>query len=419
MKVKIKIMRFDYLKNFGQPLKAFLLTKFFGYTQQAFAQFLINIYFWRITHNIAFLVEYNLISDFALVLVYIFGGKIAKEYNRFLPLRIGSVLQAVYLALIIFLKNDIVLYIIPVAIFVGIAQGAYWLSDDLLKLDLTNPNNRLKFSASFRILQSTANSVVPLIASILVIADGGLFHSYSRIFILAIVFTIFVFISSFFISQKKKFESSKYDFIGVSRELVKDKNIRIALIGTGLSYVSGYMTIPLGLLLFVSSGTELSYGSYQFITVLIVVVISYLGGKYFSRKDYKNILIYGGIANFVFVFILFVSQSYGAILLYGILTALFSFSYSPQFLLTQDAFNMHCKDQEECIDKRVEYIALQQIFVNVGRGLGCIPLLFLGTLSVPWVIATVVTILASFDLISNIWITKLKEKPFSQIDNLN
>lgn len=407
------------INDFSKPLKAFLLTKFFGYSQQAFAQFLINIYFWRITHNITFLVEYNVISDIVMVLAYIFGGKIAKEYNRFIPLRVGSILQVVYLTLIIFLKDGIVLHIIPIAILVGIAQGSYWLSDDLLKLDLTNPNNRLKFSAAFKILQSTANSVVPLIASILVIADGGLFYSYGRVFTLAIVFACLVFISSFFISEKKKFESSTYDFIGVSRELVKDKNIRIALIGTALSYVSGYITIPLGLLLFVSSGTELSYGSYQFVTVLIVVITNYLGGKYFSRKDYRNILIYGGIANFLFVFILFVSQSYGAILLYGILTALFSFAYSPQYLLTLDAFNMYCKDEKECVDKRVEYIVLQQVFVNLGRDLGCIPLLFLGTLSVPWVIATVVTILASFDLISNIWITRLKEKPSFQIDNLN
>jgi len=225
----------DYFKNFQRPLKAFLLTKFFAYAQMAFAQFLINIYFWRITQSIPFLVLFNIVFLICHTLTYIPAGKIAKEYNRFLPMRIGAILQLIYLFLIVYLKGDIVHFIIPIAIIGGIGHGAYWFSDNLLKFDLTNPENRLKFTASYQIIQSIANSILPLLATILVVAGGGVFQSYARIFILAILFSLLVLVSSFFISKKNRFDTQKLALRLVSKDLWKDSNIRIACIGTALS----------------------------------------------------------------------------------------------------------------------------------------------------------------------------------------
>jgi len=228
-------MKINYLKELSVQIKALLLTKSLAYTQSAFAQFLINIYFWRITGSVSFLVLFNITFEVGHVFASWIAGKICKEHDRFLPLRVSMILQLLYLAFIIYLKVDVANYIIPVAILGGLAHGAYWFADDLLKLDLTNPENRLKFVAVHRIIKDGIGSLIPLVASIIVAVQLGTEQAYVSIFILAIIFSALVFVSSFFISEKKKFISEKFSVIKASGELFKDQNIRLAFIGNGLS----------------------------------------------------------------------------------------------------------------------------------------------------------------------------------------
>lgn len=412
-------MQIKYLKEFTTQIKALLLTKALAYTQSAFAQFLINIYFWRITGSISFLVLFNITFEVGHVFASWIAGKVCKEQNRFLPLRASMILQLVYLAFIIYLKADVVSYIIPIAILGGLAHGAYWFADDLLKLDLTNLENRLKFTAVQRILKDSIGSLIPLMASIIVATQLGTERAYASIFILAIIFSALVFISSFFISEKKRFISEKFSVVKASCELFKDQNIRLAVIGNGLSYVSDALPMLLGLLLFIKSGTELSLGGYQFITVIIAVATNYLLGKYFTRKNYRALLIYGGIINFVLVFILIISQSFGAILLYGLLKALFSFMNSPVYPLTIDAFNIHCRDQGECINKRAEYVFFQAFFSSLGKVISLVIFLILSYSLNPWLIGIVVVLFAFGDLISNVVMTRIKDGKYSVVDGLN
>ncbi|MFA6524179.1 MAG: MFS transporter [Candidatus Paceibacterota bacterium] len=403
-------MTFSYTKNFPKSLKVFLLTKFFAYSQSAFAQFLINIYFWRITKNIPFLVLFNIFFCISHTLTYFPAGRIAKIYNRFLPMRIGTILQIFYLLLIIFLKENIVYFIVPVAIIGGVAHGFYWFSDNLLKLDLTTPDIRLPFTAIYTIIHSMANSIIPLLASILVINDGTIFHSYSRVFILGILCALVVFILSFFISSKKKFDVPLLNFRNVSKRLLKDRNVRIACVSTALSYISNVLPMLIGLLLFISSGSELSLGAYQFITVLIVAITNYIMGKYlFSRKNYRKLLFLSGITDVLFVGILIISQSYLAILIYGILKALFSFAGGPFYPLSQDAFSIYCKDDNEYAEMRIIYIILQEIFVCVGSIIGFLVVLLLHKTINPLLISIIVIIFACTDLLSKFYITKIKD----------
>lgn len=402
-------MNASHVHDLPRPLKAFLLTKFLAYAQFAFAQFLINIYFWRITQDIPFLVLFNTVFFTAHALTYIPAGKIAKEYNRFLPLRIGMVLQLAYLLLILFLKEDVARFIVPVALIGGISHGAYWLSDNLLKFDLTEPENRLKAGAGYEIMHSIANSILPLFASILVAADGGVFHAYSRIFVLAILFAALVFASSFFISKDKIFYRTKLRFFSASKELLMDRNTRIACIGNALFYVSRMMPVLLGLLLFVGSGSELSIGKYQFVTILIVVATNFAMGRYLSRKNYRLMLIWGGITGLLLTSILVVSQSYLAIFTYGILSSLTAFLSAPFYPLLLDAFDMHCKNRMELIDKRVEYIMLMEFFVLLGSLVSLATLLLLHSFLDSRAIGAVVMIFAVTGLAGNVLLVKIKE----------
>ncbi len=407
------------LKNLSKHLKAFLVTKFFAYSQEAFFKFLINIYFWRITNDISFLILYNIIFEFAHTLTYFPSWKISKEYNRFFPLRIGLVLQFVFLGLILFLKEDIIQYIIPVALIGGIAHGAYWSSDNLLKFDLTNPKNRLKFTAIHHILKQIAYSLVPLIASLLVINNWNIVSSYAEIFTASMIFTFLALISTFFISKQNSFVKNKYSPIKTWTALLKDKNIRTAFISTFLSYIADILPLLLGLVLFFSSGTELSIGSYQFITVLMAVIVNYLVGKYYSQKDYKKLLIYWGLINFALIFILLIKQDFISILIYGILSSIFSVANNPFYPLIQDSLSMYAKNKKHLLDIRVEFMTLIEISVMLGKISGLLFLLIIHFNLGFNTIAITAIIFAFAKLLSNFYVTKIKGDKFITIDSIN
>jgi YQGE family putative transporter len=410
---------FEYFSEFNKCVKSFLATKFFFYAQSAFFSFLINIYFWRITNDISFLVLYNVVFMISHTLAFFPFGKISKEINRFIPLRAGIVMNALFLALILYLKGSIVQYIIPIAVLGGLAHGAYWSSDNLLKFDLTNPKNRLRFTSAYNILNSIAYAVMPLIASIMIVMNGDQITSYVFVFVPALIITVIALVSTFYISNECCLRMGSYQFIKKSKEMLKNRNIRIVCISIFLNNIPSALTLLLSLLLFISSKTELSIGSYQFITVIIGILAYYAIGKYFIRRDYKKLLIYGGLVNFAIIFILFIRQDVFGILIYGILSSIFyaaNVAFNP---LVQDVLNSYAKSQMHLVNLRVEYVTLQEIFAGIGQIVGFLIVLTLYLSNNFVIIAFVATVLAAMQLLANIYITKVKDRKFVNIDNLN
>ena len=399
----------SYILEFPRSLKAFLVTKLLAYTQSAFAQFLINIYFWRITQDVKVLVIFNIVFAVAHVIAFMVAATSSKKHTAVLSLQIGTLLQILYLLSVLFLQDSIVTYVILVAMLGGIAHGAYWFSDNLLKFDLTNPDNRLKFTGAYQSVKSAAGAIVPFVASLLVLSGGDVFHSYARVFIAAIICTLLVLAVSVLTLQTSTTADTNFAFVTHSKKLWHSKNIRLACISTLLGQIAVIIPTVLGLLLFIRNGSELSLGSYQLITVCVVIVTNYYMGTYFHREHYRKLLMYGGILNFLFIVILLISQSYLAILLYGVLTSLCSFMLAPQYPMIQDALTMYCSSKEECQEIRVEYIALQECFDGTGKVIGFLILLLIGNFTNIVSISSVLILAGLSALASTIVITRIKD----------
>lgn len=406
-------------REFSKPLRMFILTKAFKYIQAAFINFLINIYLWRIAESISFLVLYNVLYQLAHALAYVPSGKINKEWNRFIPLRAGPTLNMLFLLLILLLKERIVDFVVPVALIGGISSGLYWSSDNLLKFDLTRTSNRLRFTAIHQTLKYLSNGIVPLIASIIVVSGSVVFSAYDSVFTLAIVFSLLAVVSTFFISKEKTFQPTPYSLLKHARYLLRNRNVRLAMLGVFLNSIANVLPVLLGLLLFFSTGTELSIGSYQLLTVAVSALAMYTIGKHFSKKDYKALLIYGGLANFFLIFILLFRQDYTAVLIYGMLSSLFMVTDAPFNPLVLDAMASACKTQKECLQVRVEYITMTELFLGAGIITGFSVLLFIGQGSSMLAIGLVAVIFGLAKLASNVILAQITPRSTIDIDKLN
>ena len=400
----------DYLDAFSKPLKAFLAAKLLAYVQASFAQFLINVYFWRLSHDIRLLVAFNVAFAAAHLVSYVLAGRWSKARGGLVAMRVGAVLQIAYLALVASLGGSVLSYIAVVAVVGGVADGMYWASDNLLRFDLTSPDNRLKFVEAGQIAKTLAGALVPLAASLLVVAGGaGIAAGYDRVFIAAAVSSAAVFAASYLIRDGVRAADVKLRLRSSSIRLWKDRNIRLACYSTFLAKAAGALPVLIGLLLFVGSGTELALGGYQTATVLVAVAARYAFGKRFARRHYRRLMIVAGVGAFASTFIVFASQGFWALLAYGILASIFQAMSAPQAPLALDALTMHCADERELAETRVEFITLQELFDGAGRAAGFAPLLLLASFSQFGLVAAVVAIYAVAALASNILIAEIRE----------
>ena len=69
-------------------------------------------------------------------------GYFLKKYNLANIYRLGIIIKCIFVILIVFLRNQIQYFLIPIAIILGIAETIYWGACDNMVGLVTNENNR-------------------------------------------------------------------------------------------------------------------------------------------------------------------------------------------------------------------------------------------------------------------------------------
>ena len=121
--------------------------------------YLLNI----TNENISSVAIYYII-DYVItgICMYIIGYFL-KKYNIANIYRIGIIIKCIFVILIVFLRENIQYYLIPIAIILGIAETVYWGSCDNIVGLVTNENNRKKYTANKKIIRSFTKIVMPII----------------------------------------------------------------------------------------------------------------------------------------------------------------------------------------------------------------------------------------------------------------
>lgn len=389
----------SYIHTFPKNLKTFLGTKALAYTQSAFAKCLINVYFWRVTSDISLLVLFNVLYALAHAVIYVPAAKYAKETNPMLPMRAAVAAQLVYLGTIMVVGNKIAIWIVPIAIIGGVADGAYWLSDNMLKFDLTTPDNRIQFTAAFQAMKNLVGMAIPPVAAIIVAASAGT-TGYTYLFIAAIACSIGVLEATFFLS-KQVAHGGTFCYSHM-RVLFSDPTIQRVWLSTYLGEVPAVVPVMISIFMFRQTGGELAIGGYQLSTCMAVIIGNYYTGKYVTRENCRWIMTIGGIINFACIAILIVNQQFTGLLMFGIATSLISCVTSIESAIGYNALTFHCATAKECQEKRLEYLAFKEIFDAAGKITGFLLLLLVGStlnIKLMWL---VVLICSVAELLSNL-----------------
>jgi len=174
------------------------------------------IYFFNLTnYEILPFAKYYLVVYITILLSFWFlSGKNKLKYKVYYY-RISISIMALYLALIMLFKEDIVNYIYLVAIMKGLAEGFYYYPRNILNSSKITNKERKHYNGIINAINQISSIVIPLILGIVLS-----YYTYVEIGKVVFVLMIVIFILSFYVKDEK--DSKKKDSLIVFYKKIKN-----------------------------------------------------------------------------------------------------------------------------------------------------------------------------------------------------
>lgn len=290
-------------------------------------------------------------------------GYFLKKYNLANIYRIGILIKCVFVISIVFLREQIQYFLIPIAIVLGIAETIYWGACDNIVGLVTNENNRKKYTTNKKIIRSFTKIIMPTILGTS-IELLSFFKVSTYVMMLAFVQVIL----SFFIRIKNQ-NYKKFDLTAYLKSIDIKNNNRLKIIykssilyGILLNLIPTLVTI----IIVMTYKTNFQLGFLNTIFAICSMIILFIFKKINNKKIQKNILIGGSLISLVSVVSLVINLGKIEVVVYNIVSC--SFIVILEILFNIERFN----NKKNGINS--EFYIENQIFINmimqIGRILG-------------------------------------------------
>lgn len=251
------------------------------------------IYFFNLTnYEVLPLAKYYLV-----VYLFLFLSFWILRYNQTIKhkvyyYRIGISLMALYLALIMLLKEDIVNHLYLVAILKGLSEGFYYYPRNILNSSKISNSERQKYDGVINAINQVSSIIIPLLLGVFLTL-----YTYVEIGKVIFVLMIVIFILSFFVKDDSK-NSPRIKPLTFYREIKKKKIVRQALT---LRFLQGF-TITGGVLTAVMMIYKILYfesnlyigilnGALGLITCITCIIYARSSMKHFKKINIITILL--------------------------------------------------------------------------------------------------------------------------------
>ncbi|RED58090.1 MFS transporter [Cohnella lupini] len=344
-------------------------------TATALSATFLGVYIWKATNDFVVIGWFTLLTHLSAALTFWIAGNGVKEGNKMICLRIGIGVSALFYAIVLLLGKNAFHYIELLGVVQGIANGLFWIAFNVIYFELTNADNRDRFNGLIGVFGSLVGMVVPWCSGVLISSIGGE-KGYRLIFLISFVIFIAGMGLSFLVRNRRT--DGSYDWFLTPRVLRKPKTpwlpVFAALAGQGVrESVFGLM---IGLLVYISTGSERRLGSFTLIVSAVAFIGFYAVGKWLKPVWRSKGMLIGTIVMTAVIVPFFTGVTYTTLLIFGIGASLFF----PLFAIpmTSAVFDL-IGSNEDSVRQRVEYVVMRELALNAGRIVGMV--LFIATLS--------------------------------------
>ncbi|USK27327.1 MFS transporter [Bacillus sp. CMF21] len=322
----------------------------------------VNVYLWKQSGSFLDLGIYNLSIAIMQPVTFVIAGRWAKKIDRVIVFRLGVAFLAVFYLSVLLIGNDAADNIILLGGLLGIGSGFYWLSFNVLTFEITEPETRDFFNGFLGIMSSSAGMIGPIVAGFVISRFAGDI-GYKSIFSISLGLFFCAVILSLFL--KRRHAHGRYLLLEVLKERKRNVNWRMITNAHFFQGIrEGTFIFVIGVLVFITTGSEFALGKYGLINSAVAFVFYYLATRLITKKMRKKSILIGGILLYASIFLLLFDLTYPKLIMYAISIAIaYPMLLVPYISLTYDVIGRSWNAAEA----RIEYIVVREIFLNLGR----------------------------------------------------
>jgi len=343
-----------------------LLISFFLYaTAYPIISIFINAYIWRNNNNLSSLVFFRMGQFIMVPLIFFANGIFLKRYKINKLYFFGSVIISVNIVLIVFLRNNTLLSFLIMGALLGIGSGFYWANRNYLTIKETDEKNRSYFLG---LLFSYAT----LIGLVVTFSVGWLIvFGLSYQVLISIAFILIT--MSGFIVLRNKYQTPRINKLFLTRPGTAWQKKRLIHLGLGL--VEGLSFFVPSLLILAMLGNEGILGTLTALSSVFSGVLIYYYGRKSNINDHRRYFIISVIMNLFLSLLLALFFHKLTVILFTLLNGLvINFLWLTLSPLVMRNIDTDSLSHEEM---RFGYIFDSEIFLNIGRVIGCFLCLFI------------------------------------------
>ncbi|WP_219838355.1 MFS transporter [Paenibacillus sp. R14(2021)] len=332
----------------------------------------LNLYLWRLTQNLHVNGVYNIIVFFFTPVAFALGGWIAKRKDRMVTYRLGIVTIALFYLLVVIAQEKVAEWYYLFAVFNGMAAGLYWTGYLVLMYDVSTELNRVRFLAINMVVFNSAGLVGPALAGFIIGINDGL-SGYIITFMVAFVMFVVASVISFRIPTVVSHHKAYYlKLMGLvmRRNALWVKGLAAFFI---LGLFQGIMLFLPNILLFQTVGREDLVGYLGVFFSSLTVITGYIISRRAKKEPVRKFVLYSSSGIVLgAVFMLY------DVTTWTVLVFMIAFSIcNPLAVNTLTSYyygligTLPLKGQ-----LKVESVVMREVFLNAGRVLSIIVLLF-------------------------------------------
>lgn len=202
--------------------------------------------------------------------------------------RAGILLKCVFLILVSVLKEDIVDYIVPIALFYGLSSGLYWSSYNVMMNEAISSKSIQKFYGLYYIWGHIVNIIAPIVLGSII--DSG---SFVQTAVYAFIISVLLFLATFLLVSRKE-EGEKLDFKGLIKNIKENKQGKAFFECYLTSFLNGLRistSTLITILIVLTFNSNVSLGSLSSIMAIVAILITFLFMKKYTSKKVKVVFL--------------------------------------------------------------------------------------------------------------------------------
>lgn len=365
MKEKIKL---------SNNAKVIILDTAIGNVIEIFLSTFLAAYFYKITQdNLIYLSGYYIISWIVATIGAFIVGDYIKRKNKVKLYRFGTCLKALFIFLIIILKERIVDYIWIIGICYGLSVSATGFPFNMMESELVTEKERSKYQGYKSSIAEIVSVIVPILLGAYITVTA-----YHIAAILVFIFSFIKIIVSFFI-KNLNISNNKVNIKGFIEEVKKHREYPILKLYIieflkGIT-VHGVLSIIISLLIIYEFNTELNLGIWNSIFSICMIITMLLFAKFYNKRNPQTILRICVVTIAFSCIWMLISINKTTIILYNLVYYIFI-----RILRAITEINLFDYSNKPPFNKEfnTEYFTFREVFINAGRVFGYIILLLVG-----------------------------------------